>query len=164
MTKRIIRMAIAADVPALTQIRNDASAYKLSHGDFAWGKNGWTEAIARQTLDQGGMYVIEQDSVAVGMMSLSWQDEKRWGPQEPDAGYVHGISLRDDFHGIGLGSYALAWCADHVRDNDRNYLRLDCDVRNSKLCAYYESLGFLRVATRQLVADYIAAFYERLVR
>jgi ribosomal protein S18 acetylase RimI-like enzyme len=164
MTKRIIRQADEGDVATLAQIRNDALAYKLSRGDFAWGRNEWTEAVARQTLERGGMHVIEQDNIPAAIMSLSWEDDKRWGSQELGAGYVHGLSVRNGFHGLGLGSYALNWCADHVGANSRHYVRLDCDMRNAALCAYYENLGFICVGTRQLFADYFASFYERPVR
>jgi ribosomal protein S18 acetylase RimI-like enzyme len=161
MKKKSIRKATAEDLSALVQIRNDAVAYKLEHDDLAWGKNGWTEAAARQNLDRRGAYVIALDGIPAGMMLFTWQDEEYWGPQPPDAGYVHGLSLRDGFHGLGLGSYAIDWCADQVRTNNRKQLRLDCDVRNAKLCAYYEALGFLRVATRPISVDYVASFYER---
>ena len=38
MASRSIRRATAADVPVITQIRNDAHLEKLAHGDYAWGR------------------------------------------------------------------------------------------------------------------------------
>ena len=87
MTKRFIRLADEGDAPTLMQVRNDTLVYKLSHGDFAWGRKEWTQTIVRQTLEQGGMYVIEQSGVPAAMMSHSWEDDKRWGPQELGADY-----------------------------------------------------------------------------
>jgi ribosomal protein S18 acetylase RimI-like enzyme len=160
---RTVRKAVAADAPTLTQIRNDAVAYKLGQGDFAWGKNGWTEAVTLASLNLADVYVIELDGLAVAMMSLSWQDEEFWGPQEPNAGYVHGLSVCDGFHGLGIGKFAIDWCANQMRAQGRDYLRLDCDVKNAKLCAYYESLGFTRVATKPMteLGDYVASLYEK---
>jgi ribosomal protein S18 acetylase RimI-like enzyme len=160
---KTVRKAIAEDAATLAQIRNEAVAYKLGRGDFAWGKNGWTEAIALESLNLADVYVIEQDGVPVAMMSLSWQDEKFWGPQAPDAGYVHGLSVRDGFHGLGLGRFAIDWCTDQVRLHGRDYLRLDCDMENAKLCAYYESLGFKKVAIKPMpeLGDYVASLYEK---
>jgi GNAT superfamily N-acetyltransferase len=97
------------------------------------------------------------------MMSLSWHDEKFWGPQEPNAGYVHGLSVRDRFHGLGLGRFAINWCANQLLIQGREYLRLDCDIKNAKLCVYYESLGFKRVGTKPMpkLGDYVASLYEK---
>ncbi|WP_427184659.1 GNAT family N-acetyltransferase [Bordetella bronchialis] len=163
MTRNAIRLATAQDLPIVLEIRNEAVAYKTRRGDFAWGKAGWKEEDARLALDQGGFYVIEHQGLPAGMLSLLWQDEEYWGPRLPDAGYLHRLSVRDAFRGRGLGGYAIGWCADQVRINRRRHLRLDCDVRNTKLCAYYEALGFRRVSTQPISADYVASLYERPV-
>ncbi|MBN3787247.1 GNAT family N-acetyltransferase [Burkholderia sp. Ac-20353] len=159
-----VRDARAEDVPLLATIRNDATAYKLSRGDFVWGRSGWTVEAAQRTLDQGGLYVVEQDGIAAGMMSLSWQDDEYWGPREPNAGYLHGLSVRDGFRGLGLGNYAIDWSAEFVRAHNRDRLRLDCEVKNARLCAYYESLGFARVGMKPFPSGYIASLYERIIR
>src|SRR5947209_20281682 len=126
MTQRTIRRATEQDVPVLTEIRNDAVAYKLEHGDYAWGKNGWTETGVLNSLSQREVYVVEQDGMLVGTFSLSWNDERYWGPQDPIAGYVHGISVRKGFNGLGLGSFTIDWCANKVSALNRRFLRLDC--------------------------------------
>jgi ribosomal protein S18 acetylase RimI-like enzyme len=166
MTTRTIRKAAVEDVPALTQILNDAVAYKLSHGDSAWGKVGWTEMGVQQSLDRGEVHVVEQDDMPVATMSLSWQDEKYWGTQDPIAGYVHRVAVRNGFHGLGLGSFSIDWCANQVSARNRRYLRLDCDHRNKMLSAYFEALGFTLVATKPMpeLGDYVASLYERLAR
>jgi ribosomal protein S18 acetylase RimI-like enzyme len=98
------------------------------------------------------------------MLTLSWQDDEYRGRQDPNAGYVHGLSIRDGFHGLGLGVYAIDSCADLVRVNDRERLRLDCEVNNAKLCAYYESIGFVRVGTKPFRSGYVASLYKLTVR
>ncbi|WP_232462493.1 GNAT family N-acetyltransferase [Bordetella genomosp. 9] len=158
--KRAVRSATENDLSILTTIRNDATAYKLSRKDLAWGRNEWTLEAARQALEQGGLHVIEQNGMPAGMLSLSWQDDEHWGRQAPNAGYVHGLSIRDGFRGLGLGVYAINWCADVVRANDRQRLRLDCEVTNTSLCNYYESLGFARVGTKPFPSGYVASLYE----
>ncbi|WP_419690497.1 hypothetical protein ACN22W_34305 [Burkholderia theae] len=52
--------------------------------------------------------------------------------------------MRKGFNGSGLGGFMLDWCAAKVSDLNRRLVRLDCAVQNTKLCAYYESLGFSR--------------------
>jgi ribosomal protein S18 acetylase RimI-like enzyme len=164
MTTKMIRRAAVEDAPALTQILNDAIGHKLSHGDSAWGKTGWTEMGVWQSLSRSEVYVIEQDDMPVATMSLSWQDETYWGAQDPIAGYVHRIAVRNGFHGLGLGRSSIDWCANQVSAMNRGYLRLDFDQRNTKLCAYYEALGFTWVATKPMpeLGEYVASFIREI--
>lgn len=162
---RAIRKATAVDVPAIVQIRSDGVAFKLGRGDLAWGEQGWTEATASKAVDSDDVYVIEQDGKSVGMMSFSWEDEFFWGPQNPDAGYMHRLAVRHGCHGHGLGEFAIEWCVQRVLDKGRSFLRLDCDPRNAKLCAYYEGQGFQRVMVKHIeqLGGYVASLYERQV-
>jgi ribosomal protein S18 acetylase RimI-like enzyme len=150
MTSKSIRRATVDDVPVLTQIRNDAHATKVAHGDYAWGKegDGFSERWVRNNVSQNEVHIVELEGTPVGTFSLDLDDEKHWGPQEPIAGYVHGLCVRKGFSGRGLGSFMLDWCANTVSGLDRRFVRLDCAVQNVKLCAYYESLGFIRVGLK----------------
>lgn len=166
MTKRIIRRAGESDVPALTQIRNDAHAMKVAHGDYVWGKegDGFSEKWVRNNVSQRDVYVVELDGTSVGTFLLDLDDEKHWGPQEPIAGYVHGLCVRNGFNGRGLGSFMLDWCAIKVSGLNRRFVRLDCPVHNAKLCAYYESLGFIRAGLypEPEPGGYVWSLYEKL--
>lgn len=167
MTKRIIRRAGESDVPALTQIRNDAHAMKVAHGDYVWGKegDGFSEKWVRNNVSQRDVYVVELDGTSVGTFLLDLDDEKHWGPQEPIAGYVHGLCVRNSFNGRGLGSFMLDWCAIKLSGLNRRFVRLDCPVHNAKLCAYYESLGFIRAGLypEPEPGGYVWSLYEKLV-
>ncbi|WP_241011420.1 GNAT family N-acetyltransferase [Burkholderia sp. Ac-20392] len=161
MTSKSIRRATADDIPALTQIRNDAHAKKLTHGDHVWGKegDGFSEAWVRNNVSHKDVYVVELDGTLAGTFSLAFDEDKHWGPQEPIAGYVHGLCVREGFNGQRLGSVMLDWCAREVSRLNRRFVRLDCAVENTTLCAYYESLGFIRVG---LKSDGIVwALYEK---
>jgi ribosomal protein S18 acetylase RimI-like enzyme len=86
------------------------------------------------------------------------------GHQDPIAGYVHGLCVRNSYNGHGLGSFMLDWCANKVRELNRRYVRLDCAVHNAKLCTYYESLGFIRVGLHREPepGGYVWSLYEKL--
>jgi ribosomal protein S18 acetylase RimI-like enzyme len=165
MTSMFVRRAGELDVPALTQIRNDAHATKVAHGDYAWGKDGdgVSERWMRNNVSQKEVYVVELDDTPVGTFSLDLDDEQRWGPQEPIAGYVHGLSVRRGFNGRGLGGFMLDWCADKVSALNRRYVRLDCPAHNAKLCAWYESLGFNRAGLwhEPGPGGYVWSLYEK---
>ena len=146
-----VRRATENDVTALAQIRNDAHAKKLAHRDYAWGKegDGFSEQWVRNNLSQRAVYIVEQNATVVATFSLDLEDEQRWGIQEPEAAYVHGLGVAQGSNGRGLGRFMLDWCASSVIKIGRRYVRLDCPVHNAKLCAFYESLGFVRVGLWQ---------------
>ncbi|PRY07789.1 GNAT family N-acetyltransferase [Paraburkholderia sp. BL25I1N1] len=168
MTKISVRRAGELDVPALTQIRNDAHAKKVAHGDYAWGKegDGFSERWVRNNVSQREVYLVEQDGTSVGTFLLDLHDDSHWGPQEPIAVYVHGLCVRNGFNGRGLGSFMLDWCAEIVSTLNRRLVRLDCAAHNQKLCAYYESLGFYRVGLypEPEPGGYVWSLYEKLAR
>ncbi|MGI4856647.1 MAG: GNAT family N-acetyltransferase [Janthinobacterium lividum] len=144
MPSKSIRRATPEDVPILTQIRNDAHAKKVSYCDYAWGKegDGFSESWVRHNVAEREVYVVELEGTMVGTFSLALGEDSHWEPSEPTAGYVHGLSVRRDFNGRGLGRYMLDWCAEKMSSLNRLFVRLDCPAHNVKLCAYYESLGF----------------------
>jgi ribosomal protein S18 acetylase RimI-like enzyme len=163
MTMKNIRRATLDDVPAITQIRNDAHAKKVTYGDHAWGKegDGFSEGWVHNHVAKRPVYVVECHRILAGAFSLDFDDDAHWGLQEPVAGYVHGLCVRKGFNGAGLGSFMLDWCADTVRGVNRRFVRLDCAVQNTRLCAYYEALGFVRVGVKQ--DGYLWSLYERAV-
>lgn len=166
MASKSIRRATADDIPVLTQIRHEAHAWKVAHRDYAWGKagDGVSGRWMRNTVAQKQVYVAEMDGTPAGMFSLDMDDKQRWGPQEPIAVYVHGLSVRAGFNGRGLGSFMLDCCAGKARGLNRSYVRLDCPAHNAKLCAWYESLGFIRAGLwpEPGPGGYIWSLYEKL--
>jgi 8-oxo-dGTP pyrophosphatase MutT (NUDIX family)/GNAT superfamily N-acetyltransferase len=167
MTSKSIRRATAEDVPVVTQIRNDAHATKVAHFDYAWGKegDGFSERWVKKNVSEKAVYVVELDGDPVGTFVLDLDDEKHGGPQEPIAGYVHGLCVRKGFNGRGLGSFMLDWCGDELSALNRRFIRLDCAVHNTKLCAYYESLGFIRVGqyAEPEAGGHVWSLYEKSV-
>ncbi|MDR7008988.1 bifunctional GNAT family N-acetyltransferase/NUDIX hydrolase [Paraburkholderia strydomiana] len=135
------------------------------YGDYAWGKDGhgFSENWVRNNVSQEEVYVVELEGTPVATFSLVLDEDKHWGPQEPIAGYVHGLSVRKDFNGRGLGSFMLDWCGDKISALNRRFIRLDCAGHNAKLCAYYESLGFIRVGqyAEPEAGGYVWSLYEK---
>jgi hypothetical protein len=58
----------------------------------------------------------------------------------------------------------LDWCGDKLSILDRRFIRLDCAVHSVKLCAYYESLAFIRVRQHagSEASGYVWSLYEKL--
>jgi len=88
------------------------------------------------------MYLARLDGEPVGTIALLWSDEETWGDVPGAAGYVHGLAVRRDFAGQGLGRALLRWAENRAASSGREHLRLDCVAGNRALNEYYERAGF----------------------
>ena len=154
------------DIPLVADILSDATQHKIKLGDRIWGDAGWSKEEVQESMAESTMYLIHHGDEVVGTVSLQWEDERNWGPQPPVAGYLHRLAIKDGFHGKGLGEQVVNWAAAQVADRGRQFLRLDCEAKNTQLCAYYENQGFVRVGERPIpeYGDYVAALFEREVK
>ncbi|HEY2489025.1 MAG TPA: GNAT family N-acetyltransferase [Streptosporangiaceae bacterium] len=73
---------------------------------------------------------------------MRWSDERVWGPDDGQAGYLHRLATHPEVAGRGIGAQLIAAAGDLTRACGRRWLRLDCDRDNERLRAYYEGLGF----------------------
>jgi RimJ/RimL family protein N-acetyltransferase len=64
-----------------------------------------------------------------------------------------------------LGKVIVDWAEAQTALFGYSVLRLDCEAKNTKLCQFYEKIGFKLVGTREVpeYGDYVAALYERPV-
>ncbi len=93
-------------------------------------------------MERGEVYVFRLDGRPVGTLVLQWSDEETWGGVADAAGYVHGLAIRREWAGKGLGRALLKWAEDRTAAAGRDYLRLDCAAENRALNAYYARAGF----------------------
>lgn len=146
----------------LLAIQQEAGRWLLAQGIRQWlPEETRIEPLLRHVL-RDEVYVLRAtvSGEVVGGYALQWADPETWGEQAPAAGYVHGLCVRRDHAGKGLGRRLLDDAAQRVAAAGRQYLRLDCMAANSKLRAFYEQAGF---AYRGLTDDTGAARYERQV-
>ena len=71
-------------------------------------------------------------------------DPAAWGDcaHAESAGYLHGLGVKREWAGFGLGVAMLDWCTQYVAGRGLELLRLECDAPNPRIRSYYESLGF----------------------
>ena len=99
----------------------------------------------------------------VGMVRILKEDLMYWGQQKEEALYVHSLVVRDAYNGTGIGKTVLEMVGEEAKKQNRKFLRLDADSKNSKLCAYYENMGFQKVGTKALPLS-VNNLYEKAVR
>jgi GNAT superfamily N-acetyltransferase len=162
-----VRPTTPSDAPALTEILQEAAAFKVARGDDMWTGKPFTEEEAAQIIDKGETFIGSVDGIHAVSFALQWSDERIWGAPtglDDQAAYIHRLAVRERFRGKQIGERALAWAADYTAQNDRHYLRLDCSFLNAGLCDYYEQQGFAQVGKKELYNPYYAvAYYQKSV-
>lgn len=95
-------------------------------------------------------FITTRNTDLVGMVRILNEDKLYWGPQQEKAKYVHSLVVKEEFNGKGIGAKILQEIEMKAKKEDCNYLRLDADTKNPKLCHYYENLGFKKVGVKEL--------------
>ncbi len=154
-----IRKATAGDATTIAEILTDATQYKAQHGDSSWGSTAYVAEEVRLFLDDA--YLIYLENELAGTVTLQWED-RLWGEQPPNAGYIHKLAVKQRFRGLKIGEQVVLWALSKVKERNCEFLRLDCLTSNSKLCQYYEKQGFLQVGSAEVRGNE-AALYEKKV-
>lgn len=108
-------------------------------------------------------FIKNETDDLVGMVRILKEDLMYWGQQKEEALYVHSLVVRDAYNGNGIGKIVLEMVGEEAKWLNRKYLRLDADSKNSKLCTYYENMGFIKVGTKALPLS-VNNLYEKAVR
>jgi len=99
----------------------------------------------------------------VGMFRLMDIDELYWGIKDDKARYIHSIVILPEFTGQEWGQKMILQLEKLIKNDDVDYLRLDCNKANPFLCSYYESLGFVKVGEK-LMPHSLNNLYEKKLR
>jgi GNAT superfamily N-acetyltransferase len=157
-----VRGARAEDLDAVLYILEDAARWMVERGIEGWTPGSFSRRRIADLVGLGEMYLAVLAGESVGTFALQWSDEETWGTVPDDAGYVHGLAVRRDLAGIGVGRQLLGWIEDRVYLAGREYLRLDCVAGNEALNRYYRRAGFAHKG-RAVVRGLEVSLYERRV-
>ena len=107
-----------------------------------WVKEGF--------LKQEFFFIENSHQEIMGMVRILEEDVLYWGAMNDSSYYVHSLIIHENFSGHQIGSRVLKYIEECAIEDNKTFLRLDCDATNIKLCEYYEKQGFLKVGTKQL--------------
>jgi len=94
-----VRKAVLADTEPIANILTTAVQFKLGHNDMSWGEGAYSEREVRGLIKTNATYVVEANGGIIGTFGLHWDDERIWGDQPANAGYIHRLAIRKDMHG-----------------------------------------------------------------
>ena len=154
-----IVQAAQKDAPAASSVLIDAASSLAERGEALWKKEELGPEQLLPEIESGRLYLIKIDDAIIGTVIFQWEDKLYW-PYMPagDAAYIHKLALVKSALRSGIGREVIAWARDRAEKAGMKYLRLDCEAHRSRLCAYYESAGFIRHSFRQVGQQYLARY------
>ena len=164
-----ITRAGATDYDTVMAILREAADWISARRNPPW--NHWYmdagQRILRDRLAHHEVYLARRDALAVGTVTIQWNDAETWGERGLDghAGYIHGIAISRSVGGMRVGERLLEWAVETIAARGRQFARLDTIASNVALCRYYEERGFRPLGTATLFgAMYTARLFERELR
>ncbi|TJZ55464.1 GNAT family N-acetyltransferase [Streptomyces piniterrae] len=138
----------AHDLPALVALYDGAARWMEASGIDQWKPGGKGAEHFRRRMKEGEVWLAEAGGRIAGAFELWWEDEPAWGPQPPEAGYVHRLMVDRAHAPAGTGRAMLAHAERRIAEVGRAWSRLDCIAANPRLRTYYEGAGYTVVGER----------------
>ncbi|MFJ5802899.1 GNAT family N-acetyltransferase [Streptomyces decoyicus] len=137
------------DLPALVALYDSAARWMQENGIDQWKPGGKDEEHFRLRVKEGEVWFAEAGGRTVGAFELWWRDEPAWGPQPPEAGYVHRLMVDREGAPAGAGRAMLTHAERRITAAGRTWSRLDCVSSNPRLRTYYEGAGYTFVGEQR---------------
>ena len=130
MTRVEVITASAGDQDAVLGILRSAGTAGPGTRASTWGHE-FPDVI--RDLPAGLVHLARLAGRPVATFVLRWSDERVWGPDDGEAGYLHRLATHPDVGGRGIGAQLIAVASGLTRERGRRWLRLDCDRDNERL-------------------------------
>ena len=148
------RIATDFELPIAIALFKEAAENLNSRGIDHW--RFWLEPtpaiidwVAEGFKNKEFYFVETEGEVVVGMFRLMFEDQLYWGKQDMPSGYIHNFVVRQAYSGKQVGTQILEYIEQLLLTKGIQFLRLDCNAKNVRLCNYYIQQGFVKVAEKQ---------------
>ena len=167
----VLRRAEAADFAAIGTLLTGASHWLSAKGTDQWAApwpatKGRDEDIKRAIGAGRTWIVLDRDSRPAATLTAGPNHDGIW-PEErgrEQAVYVRRLVVSRPYAGHGLGSQLLDWAGRHAaREYGARWVRVDAWTTNTRLHAYYNSLGFQLCGLSAIPSYPSAALFQKPV-
>lgn len=133
----------------------------LANGEFFFASRA--EQRNESAVEKATEARMAERTEPIGMLRIMKEDTLYWGQTTGNARYVHSLIVFPPYNGKGWGRTILDAVAARAKGDGCQFLRLDCDRNNPKLCAFYESYGFVEVGEVALPLSTYTLYQKTLV-
>jgi GNAT superfamily N-acetyltransferase len=140
----------------------EAAAWLTARGEPLWSPDEIADADIAARAASGELVIGWRGGEACACMYLQQEDRPYWPDAVPgSAYYVHRLAVRRAEAGQGWSRRLLDWAADKAHRDNRNFLRLDTELR-PRLLQHYETCGFVRYDREPIqVGPHLVVRFER---
>ncbi|RSK37404.1 GNAT family N-acetyltransferase [Hymenobacter metallilatus] len=143
----MIRLATLADLPAVLDVVRRVVPQMQATGNWQWTADYPNEAVFRQDIAQGHLWVAEHQGrvAAVAALTHNHQDpeyaQADWDVTEP-ALVTHRLAVDPAAQGQGLAAALLGQAEQLARQQDLRVLRVDTNSENQATQRLFPKLGY----------------------
>ncbi len=102
-------------------------------------------------IEEGRQFKLVRDGEVAAVFLITNDDPVIWKELDKDrAVYLHRIVTHPEHRGKGIVPIIVEWAREFCRTHQREFIRLDTWLDNTKLVAYYEACGFSFVRNANL--------------
>lgn len=167
----ILREAVASDLDDIEKGYQEHFAHERKYGAYTVFQEGIypTRKVAETALQNGALYVCEEDGAVLGSIILDRQqpDEYKkidWKTKAPDekVSVIHLLMVRPSAAGKGVGTSLVNYVIDIARKRSCIAVRLDTGEQNIPAASLYKKLGFRLAATSPMKVGGMISHNEHL--
>jgi GNAT superfamily N-acetyltransferase len=157
-----VRQATLEDLPTVSAILSEASAWLDLQNMSLWQQEHISRSVIQQDIKLGLFYIAFCEGIAAGVVKFQTEDLEHWPDiNQADSAFLHRLAVRRSFAGGTVSMQIFQWAIEHSRDLGRQFLRLDCVADRPRLRLVYENFGFKHHSDRQVGSRFVARYeYE----
>lgn len=127
-----------------------------------WTESELTKNNLFKNINNSNVFTAYINNNLAGAMFLQWEDE--YWPMIPPykSGFIHKLTVLNEFSHKGVGSKLLSFAEGVCLKMNINYLRLDCESKNTRLVKYYTSRDFEITYKKKIDIFDLTLFEKRL--
>ena len=142
----LIRLATAADLPAILTLVRQVVPLMQAAGNRQWTADYPNEAVFRQDIDQDQLWVAELAGTLAGVAALTQDQDPEYAQADWDATetalVTHRLAVSPAAQGQGVAAALLAQAEVLARQRGLPSLRVDTNSENAATQRLFPKLGY----------------------
>lgn len=152
---RTIRLAAQDDLLKAALILEGAKVKMFSEGIVQWDSGYTTPAYMQKDLDEGILYVVEEDEEIVAHITIienqepQYLEEQNWEDLNGSPCCLRRMAVKDTLQGKGIGTDTILLACAQIKRIGYTSVRFDAFQKNPALQRVIDKAGFTRIGTVQ---------------